>query len=336
MGNGNDRLIAGLANVIERLDDGQPVGEYLSSLGRDHRKYGIPRSHFDLVSECLVAALKENLGDHWTLELDMAWRDVIAAISGAMTQAADAETGPPAWVGTIIEHTQFGQDMAVVRLELDQPLPYHAGQYVSVHIPHRPRMWRHLSLATPQREDNIIEFHVRKVSGGWVSTAIFSDSRVGETWVIGSPMGELALPPDGDALMIASGTGIAPLRAQILEVAEGRAKQPRSLVLYYGGRYPSTLYDIEVLQQLEDQLPWLTVIGVTQEENDPSWLPPGMWRPNIRNRVIGRVGDVVVADDAWRGRDVQISGSPAMVTGVRNQLLGAGASLRDLHFDPLI
>ncbi|GAA3170172.1 hypothetical protein GCM10020255_058440 [Rhodococcus baikonurensis] len=81
----------------------------------------------------------------WTDEVDSAWRNALAIISAAMMDAANAEDGPPAWSATVVECRPVIKGVAVVRLQLDQTMEYRAGQYVSVQVAARPRMWRYLS-----------------------------------------------------------------------------------------------------------------------------------------------------------------------------------------------
>ena len=85
-------------------------------------------------------------------------RQSLNLITGVMSGAADAEDGPAWWDGTVIEHLRVSRDLAVVRLQLDRPLPYHAGQYVNVAVPQCPRRWRYLlsgNSARPRRRDRI-------------------------------------------------------------------------------------------------------------------------------------------------------------------------------------
>ena len=66
-----------------------------------------------------------------------------------MRGAADAEQGPPFCDGTVVELNRVSRDISVVRLQLDQPLSYFPGQYVTVQVPQWPRRWRYLSPAIP-------------------------------------------------------------------------------------------------------------------------------------------------------------------------------------------
>ena len=87
--------------------------------------------------------------------------------------------GPASWMGRVCEHRRIGWDLALITVQTSEPIPYRAGQYVSVETPQRPRLWRYLSPANAPRADGTLEFHVRAVSSGWVSRAIVAHSKVG-------------------------------------------------------------------------------------------------------------------------------------------------------------
>src|SRR5438270_814702 len=79
---------------------------------------------------------------------------------------------PPSWPAQVADHQRLNWDRARVRVQPDYPVPYQAGQYLSVEGPRRQRLWRYLTPANAPREDGIIEFHVRGVAGGWVSRSV--------------------------------------------------------------------------------------------------------------------------------------------------------------------
>ncbi len=191
-------------------------------------------------------------------------------ITGVMSGAADAEEGPAWWDGTVIEHQRVSRDLAVVRLRLDSPMHYHPGQYVNVQIPQCPRRWRFLSPAIPADPDGGIEFHVRQVPGGLVSTAIVNESRPGDRWRLSSPHGGLQVDrAGGDILMVAGSTGLAPLRALIMDLSR-YAENPR-VHLFFGARYRCELYDLPTLWQVAAHNPWLSVSPVSEYNSDPAW-----------------------------------------------------------------
>ncbi len=217
---------------------------FLAQLGRDHRKYGVTQQHYDSMRRAWYAEMRSHLIDEWTADVDDAAVQAINLITGIMSGAADAEDGPAWWEGSVLEHHRVSRDLAVVRLHLDRPMPYHPGQYVNVQIPQWPRRWRYLSPAMPADPEGFIEFHVRCVLGGMVSNSMVAETRPGDRWRLSSPHGAMEVDrTGGDVLMVAGSTGLAPLRAIIMDLCHF-ADNPR-VHLFFGARYPCELYDLQ-------------------------------------------------------------------------------------------
>lgn len=314
----------------------EPVS-FLAQLGRDHRKYGVMQQHYDSMCRVLYAALRDELSDDWTDAVDEAARESLNLITGVMGGAADAEEGPAWWDGTVVEHLRVSRDLAVVRLQLDSPLPYHPGQYVKVEVPQCPRSWRYLSPSIPADETGAIEFHVRAVSAGLVSTAIVNETRPGDRWRLSSPHGGLHVDRDaGDVLMVAGSTGLAPLRAIIMDLTRWGVN-PR-VHLFFGGRYPCELYDLPTLWQIAVHNPWLSVTPVSEYSADPQWAAdyPEVAPPRgLHVRQTGRLAEVVTRYGGWGDRQILICGGPKMTRATEAALIAKGAPAHRIQHDPL-
>ncbi len=310
---------------------------FLAQLGRDHRKYGVQPAHHDTLQQALYAALRNHLADSWTHAVDEAARQSLHLITGVMRGAADADRGPAWWDGTVIEHRRVSRDLAVVRLQLDRPMHYHPGQYVNVATPQCPRRWRYLTPAIPADDSGAVEFHVRAVSGGLVSTAIVGETRPGDRWRLSSPHGGLRVDRDGgDVLMVAGSTGLAPFRSIVMDLARW-GENPR-VHLFFGGRYPCELYDLPTLWQLAAQNPWLSVSPVSEYARDPAWAAnyPDVTPPRgLHVRQTGRLADVVTRYGGWGDRQILICGGPDMVRVTKAALIAKGASPERIQHDPL-
>jgi len=337
------RFATAVAWAVEKLSDMDALDAFLAQLARDHRKYGVHPDHFRAAGHALLVAVRECTPlILWTAALERTWREVIGHLVEKMAVATEEDDLPAVWGATVVQHERILPDLAIVRLESDTPIPYHAGQYMSVQIPQRPNMWRYLSAAIPPNPLGQMEFHVRRVSTGWVSGALISEVSVGDRWTIGPPLGGLHVDRDSgrDVLMIGSGTGLAPLRAQLMEMAM-RGDNPRVHV-YYGGKYPCDLYDLETLWQLAMTNPWLTVVPVVEETENPWWHPvpvregpPGLARPvqGKLSKVVARHG--VEQHAAWSAHQIQIAGSPTMIRTTLYALSAAGTPRQNISFDPL-
>ncbi|MDD4866477.1 MAG: FAD-binding oxidoreductase [Mycobacterium sp.] len=320
--------------VAQRAEE--PVS-FLAQLGRDHRKYGVLPGHYTTLRHALHATLRHHLGGAWTDAVDAAATASLNLITGVMSGAAEADDEPAWWDGTVIEHMRVSRDLAVVRLQLDRPMHYHPGQYVNVHIPQCPRRWRYLSPAIPPDPDGGIEFHVRLVPGGLLSGAVVHETRSGDRWRLSGPHGGLHVDRDGgDVLMVAGSTGLAPLRALIMDLSR-YAVNPR-VHLFFGARYNCELYDLPTLWQVAAHNPWLSVSPVSEYGSDPPWAChyPDVTPPRgLHVRQTGRLAEVVTQYGGWGDRQILICGGPDMVRATRAALIGKGASPRRIQHDPL-
>jgi NAD(P)H-flavin reductase/hemoglobin-like flavoprotein len=315
----------------------EPVA-FLAQLGRDHRKYGVTQQHYDSMQEALNAGFRKHLTESWDDNLAEATRDAVALMIGLMRGAADAEEGPPFCDGTVIEHIRATRDVSVVRLQLDQSLFYHPGQYVTVQVPQWPRRWRYLSPAIPPDRGGGIEFHIRSVTGGMVSTAIVGETKTGDRWRLSNPHGGMHVDRDGgDVLMVAGSTGLAPLRTLIMDLTRWGVN-PR-VHLFFGGRYPCDLYDLRTLWQSASQNPWLSVTPVSEFNVDPPWAAdyPDVQPPRgLHVRQTGMLPDVVTRYGNWGDRQILICGGPEMVAATKTALIAKGTPAERIQHDPLV
>ncbi|NLV80623.1 MAG: oxidoreductase [Rhodococcus sp.] len=262
-----------------------------------------------------------------------------------MPSATPPSTDPAVTVtATVVEHHRLRHDLAVIRLECTESMvPFHAGQYVDVTVPQRPDLPRRLSPALPPSMDGKLEFHVRTVPGGWVSGAIVADTRPGDEWAISAPRGgDLHIDDSGRiAIMIAGGTGLAPLRSLILDVA--RRDNPPRAFLFVGGRTPRDLYAADMLSLLDEALPWLTVVPVVEYVENPDVPDPWHQRiltrigdigPDVDDLIEGSLDEVVSSYGAFGDHQVLVCGPAPMVTATVQRLVDSGTPIENIRYDP--
>lgn len=324
-----------LGEFIEQRAE-EPVA-FLAQLGRDHRKYGVGQQHYAALHDALLATLRDELGASWDARVAEATTHAVDLIVGVMRGAADAEQTAPYVDGTVVEHLRVTRDVSVVRLQLDQALSYHAGQYVAAQVPQWPRRWRHLSPSMPSDASGAIEFHIRSVSGGMVSTAIVNQTAPGDRWRLSNPHGGMHVSrSDGDVLMVAGSTGLAPLRALLMNLCR-EAENPR-VHLFFGGRYPCDLYDLRTLWEIAATNPWLSVTPVSEYTSDPPWAGdyPDVRPPRgLHVRQTGLLPDVVTSYGSWGDRQILLCGGPKMVAATKAALIAKGAPPERIQHDPL-
>lgn len=319
-----DRLVTALGHIVSNVDEVDQLVGFLQSLGTDHRKFDVRAEHYPAVGEALLATLQHFLGDQWTEELAADWTAAYGLVAKVMTDAAaEAENvSPPWWVGEVLAYERPAFDVAVLTVRPSYLLPFTPGQSIGVSIP-TTRTWRYYSPANAPRQDGTIELHVRAAPGGTVSSRLVYGVTVGDQVHLASPVGErlaLAQAGGGDLLLIAGGTGWAPIKALVEQVATENGR--RRVQLYVAARSRSELYDSEAIDKLAASYPWLTVRYV---------LPGGPGRAGDGAQVV----EEVLADGDFRGSHVYICGSDSLVTAVVHGLRRAGYADRQLHHEGL-
>jgi NAD(P)H-flavin reductase/hemoglobin-like flavoprotein len=317
-----NRMVRALVHVVQMVDQPDDLVPFLRQLGRDHRKFGVIPKHYEAIGTALLAAMRTQLGPDWTPDVERAWAEAFTIIARQMQEAAASDTNPASWSAVVAEHRRLSWDLAMVRVQPDPAIPFRAGQYLSVEVPQRPRLWRYLSPANAPRPDGSLEFHVRAVDGGWVSRAIVSHTQMGDVWRFGPPLGRLYVDRESarEVLMVAGGTGVAPLQAMLDDLAQW-GDNP-NVRLFYGGRTREDLYALESLRMMASCNPWLTVTPVIEGG------------PGLAGCEQGTLADVVTRHGAWPGRDVLVSGSPAMIRATVSRMLVAGTALDQIRYDP--
>jgi NAD(P)H-flavin reductase len=213
-------------------------------------------------------------------------------------------------------------DISVLLVRPEPELDFVPGQSVAIECPSRPKLWRYYSMANAPRQDGLLEFHIRLVDGGAVSMALTSTTAVGTELRLGSPVGVLTLssPPSGrDLLLIAGSTGLAPLKAIVEQVA-ARPEPPPRIHLFFGARTAEGLYDLDNLEKMAAEHPWLTVIPTVSED------------PRFGGET-GSLPDVVARCGDWSRHDAYIAGPSDMVRQAADRLTAAGMGPDQVHIE---
>ncbi len=317
-----ERSMAALVRVVSLLDRPADLDSYLAGLSREHRRFGVVAEHYPAVGEALLATLAHFSGPSWIESLATNWSMAYAVVVDAMVRAAaDASGREPAWYdGEIVDVDRRTFDIAVLRVRTAEVLPYRAGQSVALQATRlRPRIWRPFTPAT-RPGGHEFELHVRAIEGGTLSTALVRAAVPGEPIRLGSPFGRLTLDRNGyrPLLMIAGGTGLAPMRAMIEQLAVDGG---RPVHLFHGVRTGREAYDLAwTAGAAAEHHQWLTALTVTSE--DERWPGPH-----------GLVGELAASQADWSGHDVYVCGSPEMVEGTVKSLVTKGISEERIVFE---
>jgi len=209
----------------------------------------------------------------------------------------------------------------LLRLPPGSALNHLPGQYIEAIGPGGIR--RSYSLATAGSDGAPLELHVRAVEGGAMSDYWFHRARDNDLLRLHGPLGTFVLRDVAglDLILLATGTGIAPVKA-ILESlpALDPAESPRSVTVLWGGRVPADLYlDIGSLPGVHRYVPVLS-------RADDAWKGA---RGHAQDVLLGLQPDL-------RNAAVYACGSDAMIHGARETLVQAGLPAGRFHSDAFV
>ena len=214
----------------------------------------------------------------------------------------------------------------VMRLSLKladgQRLQYLAGQYIDILLSGNQR--RSFSLATSPLSDELLQLHIRHVPGGFFTDHVFTKMQEKDLLRFQGPFGIFFLREESDrpAILVAGGTGIAPIKG-ILEYAFAKGVT-RPLHLYWGVRAKRDLY-----------LPDLPQAWVREHRNFK--FTPVLSEPRPEDRWDGRQGwvhEAVAADyPDLSGYEVYAAGPPPMIDALKDMVKKHGLPEDRLYYD---
>ena len=206
-------------------------------------------------------------------------------------------------------------DVIVLRMQLpaNQTFRYRAGQYIEFIL--RDGSRRSYSMATaPQRLGSppAIELHLRHMPGGKFTDQAFGTLKEKDILRMEGPFGSFFLREDGDKplILLASGTGFAPIKALVEQMQDQAITRPA--VLYWGCRRKADLYRHDWCLEQAAVMPHLRYVPVLSE-------------PAAEDAWSGRTGFVhqaVMAD--WpdlSGHEVYACGAPVMVDAAQHDFV---------------
>lgn len=218
-------------------------------------------------------------------------------------------------------------DVMVVTLQLpaNDTFKYHAGQYVEFLL--RDGSRRSYSMASAphlQADKPMMELHIRHMPGGKFTDHVFGGMKEKDILRIEGPYGSFFLREDSDKpiVLLASGTGFAPIKAMLQHMQHQGITRP--VTLYWGGRRPADLYQSGWLQAQCAAMPNLRYVPVVSDAQ-----PEDQWTGRT-----GFVHQAVLQDTPdLSGHQVYACGAPVVVASAQRDYLAAGLPEEEFFAD---
>jgi CDP-4-dehydro-6-deoxyglucose reductase len=207
---------------------------------------------------------------------------------------------------------RVSDDVMLVSLQLpaNERLQYRAGQYIEFMLKDGKR--RSYSMANAPHLDEHVTLHIRHMPGGVFTDHVFNTMKERDILRFEGPLGTFFLREDSDKPMVllASGTGFAPIKAIVEHAIDMKTERP--MVLYWGGRRPKDLYMQALCEEWARTLPNFKYAPVVSNA-----LPEDGWT--------GRTGFVhqAVMEDLpdLSGYQVYACGAPLMVESAQRDFV---------------
>jgi len=204
-------------------------------------------------------------------------------------------------------------DVAIVRIKLptNERLQFLAGQYIDLLLKDGHR--RSFSLATAPHDDALLELHIRHVAGGVFTEQLFNEYKGREILRFEGPLGAFYLREDSDKpiILVAGGTGFAPIKGVIEHALHHHIDRSRPMVLYWGVRAKRDLYLPDLPGRWQQGANFTFIPVLSDPAPDDAW--PGR---------TGFVHQAVLDDFAdLSGYQVYACGGPAMIDAARKSFV---------------
>ncbi len=265
---------------------------------------------------CMLRAVSGQVPEVSQIGLKDAWRARGYFLPCVCRPTEDIEIGETAGdirvAARIASLVPLSGNVLQVRLVLDGPFEFRAGQYLTLIA--GDTLARSYSIASIP-SDGPLELHVRRMPNGQMSTWLFDDAHEGDAVRIQGPSGEcFYVPgrPDQPLLLVGTGTGLAPLYGIVRDALACGHRGP--IHLFHGALRPEGLYLVDELNALAAAHSNFTYTPTT----DP-----------IERAVAGSIPKL----DGYRAF---VCGDPAVVQLLKRKIFLAGAAMREIHADAFL
>lgn len=219
---------------------------------------------------------------------------------------------------------RVAHDVMVLTLSLPagQKLDFRPGQFAKLRFGKLPA--RSYSMAS-QPENGLLEFHIRTVPNGLVSSYVAQRLEMGEKVEVRGPFGDAHWDEElGRAaqplLLLAGGTGMAPI-VSVLDAALRQGVAGRQIHVYHGVRSEQDLYTGSQM-------------AARAKEHGFRFVPVYSERA-VGGARSGFLHDALAEDfQSLMGTVIYVAGPPPMVEAVKTVAIGRGADAERMRSDP--
>lgn len=239
----------------------------------------------------------------------------------------DAQAQKRSVNGRVVAQQKLTHDITRLVVQLEESLSYKAGQFAEISIDSLRGdalygVSRSYSFATSPQPNSRVTFFVRKVPGGVFSTLIYDANVVGHQVKVEGPLGHFWLrPAEAPLLLVAGGSGLAPILAILQEAVLRQNRRP--VTLLFGARTQRDLYALDEIKAIAAQwsAPFRFVPVLSHEEGGSDWQ-------GARGLVTERIPALVEV-----GAHAYLCGPPGMIDSAVSVLIDEGVARENIYAD---
>ena len=198
------------------------------------------------------------------------------------------------------------------------------GQFVMIDLPIDSKITnRSYSIASAPGNDNIFELIIVLNPTGIGTPHMWEHFQIGDSVPVAGPIGKFTLPDQisNDLCLIATGTGIAPLRSMLHHIINKNIPH-KNIYLVFGCRTTQDiLYKLE-MQELTDKYPYFSFIPVLSRPNE-DWTGA--------HGYVHHVYEQIIADK--RPATFYLCGWKNMIMEARERLAAIGYDKSQIKFE---
>ncbi|CAM5463594.1 CDP-6-deoxy-delta-3,4-glucoseen reductase [Eoetvoesiella caeni] len=175
------------------------------------------------------------------------------ALSNCTIEIAERDLGgirPKVIPCRVVSFERPSHDVAVLRLKLpmNEKMRFLPGQYIEFLLKDGKRRSYSIANSPDVQGLNEIELHIRHLPGGLFTDHVFTQMKARDMMRFEGPFGSSCLREDSGKpiVMVASGTGFAPVKSMVEYALKKKICNERPITLYWGCRTRADFYMIDV------------------------------------------------------------------------------------------
>lgn len=229
----------------------------------------------------------------------------------------------------VISITDLTDIIKLVRFKLPEgeQIRFKPGQYVQLKAPiyegSDEEVYRAYSIASSPGHTDYLELIIGYVPQGIATTYVHRHLEVGDRVDINGPYGDFYYQDnDREMVMVATGTGVAPILSLLNYMKENNIK--RKATFYFGAKTPKDLFMLDYFKELEETLyDFKFVPTLSRATEEHNW-------DGERGRVTNAIDKLM---DNGENKEAYLCGNEAMIDSVVKELEKKGMPKDLIYYD---